>query len=449
MDSNFYDFWYAGLVLLRDIHEWGYFWYDADMRQLLQKLFAVFFKSLAQVAMYRHQPTIVAITGNVGKTTTKDITMAILRVERTVGGTIRSQNSDLTTPMSILGLEVKSQERSTKVWLGLMVRGVKVALLSRTFPEILVLEVGAGGPGDITRQAQWLRPHISIFTALQANPVHLEYFRDRQELFDEKKQLAVYTRPGGTIVYNSDDEFLRGLLRDCPQHKISIGSRGDVSMKNIVNSAQGVSATVEVKGATHEIVIPGVWGESYVASFALGLAAAADLGLDISECATRAGGLFRPNPGRMRVLRGISGSTVVDDSYNASPKAVSAALDTLDQLSVPGRKILLFGDMKELGEAAESMHAQVGVSAAAVVDMLMLVGEEVIHTRAAALGAGMSEQDIVVFGDSTQAGEFIATMLRSGDIVLAKSSRHAIKMERALVQLVEPDHAQHLVQEYL
>lgn len=415
----------------------------------MQIIFARMFRSLAQIALYRFQPTVVAITGNVGKTTTKDVVMAILSTQRTVGGTIRSQNSDLSTPLSILGLEVQSKERNPLVWATLLVRGVSRALLSRTFPEILVLEVGAGAPGDITRQAQWLRPHISVFTALQKYPVHLEFFPSRAGLFQEKKELARYTRPGGTIVYSRDDEFLHDLLGDCPQHKITTGERGDISCRDVINTHTGVEAVITVRGSQHQARLDGVWGTSYMTSYALGMAVASDLGLDVSECFTRTMEYFSPNPGRMRILQGIGGSLVVDDSYNASPLSVHAALDTLHTISMPGRKIFLFGDMKELGEHSHTAHREIGRQAVGVVDMIVLTGSEVEYTKAEMIDRGFESNNILEFPTSQEMGAFVATILRSGDIVLAKSSRHAIRMEQALEQLVTREERINLVQEYL
>ena len=419
------------------------------IRKIFQHLFTTIFTLLARLALYRHQPTIVAVTGNVGKTTTKDVILALLQTQRQVRGTIRSQNSDLTTPLSILGLEVHSRERRPRVWLSLLQQALHIAFFSRSFPEILVLEIGLGQPGDITRQARWIQPHLSVFTALQTHPTHLEFFTSREQLFEEKKQLARHTRPGGTIIYNREDNFLHDLLHDCPQHTLTIGTGGEITFSSLVNNHVGVQSQMSVRGVEHLACLEGVWGSPYMTSYAFGVAVALDLGLDISECFERVHHYFRPNPGRMRILKGTGGSLIIDDSYNASPQSVQAALETLKGIARPGRKIFLFGDMKELGTHTGVAHREIGAQATRVVDMIICVGDLTRLTADEMLRQGFPPEMIFEIPCSQEAGAFVSSILHSGDIVLAKSSRHAIQMERALIQLVIPEEIPNLVQEYL
>ncbi len=419
------------------------------MRKLLQTIFSFVFKKLAQIALWRHRPKIVAVTGNIGKTTTKDIIIAVLASKYHVGGTIRSQNSHLTTPLSILGLEVASKERSARVWSSLLLRALVVACMSRRFPEVLVIELGAGEPGDIDRLSSWLRPHISVFTALQKYPVHLSYFSDRDELFREKKTLAKHTRPGGTIVFNGGDEFLAELLRDCPQHKISAGKSGRVVLEEYTNTRKGLEARIALRGVSYKVMLDGVWGKSYAYSLCLACGVAMDLGVDISDVAKRVHHAFIPSPGRMRILQGIHGSVVIDDSYNASPAALKSALETLAHKPFSGRVICVLGDMGELGENADQAHREAGIHVAEVADVFVSVGTLMRHATQSAKESGMSEKDIFTCEDSKTAGTLVKRMLRSGDVILLKASRHSMQMERALVQLVEAHEQKNLVQEYL
>lgn len=397
---------------------------------------------LARLAIKIHKPTIIAITGSVGKTTTKDIILAELSATGvSVRGTIRSQNSDISTPLSVFGLELHNGERRVFVWLGI-VCSVFAKLLTEALPDYLVLEVGAGHPGDIPAIAQWLRPQVVVYTALAKNPVHVEFFDSREALFQEKKQLALLSSTQAHVLYPADDDFLPQVLEDVPRSREAVDME---QIKEVRFDTKGTHAVVEQE----QVLIPGVWSETMLRSYLMGKRVVAHLGLDGGSVRQKFAQHFVPSPGRTRILRGIRGAQVVDDSYNASPKAVSALLRVVERISVSGKKILVFGDMKELGEYTVSAHEEVGREAARVCDVLVLVGVDVRDTERSAIDAGMNPDSVLLFDNSNDAGEYLGDFVAEGDLVVAKSSRHSIKMEQCLQHVVVPEDHRYLSQEYL
>lgn len=410
------------------------------MKKIVYYVFTVYFRTIARFLIWRDKPIVVTITGSVGKTTTKDLLVAQLSPVTSVRGTLRSQNSELTTPLSILGLELQNRERSIAVWGSLVIGALGV--LTKKLPNVLVLEVGAGHPGDIIKTASWLKSDVVIYTALAEKPVHVEFFESREALFQEKKDLALYAKKSALILYPKSDPFLKDLLADLEQEKFEF--EGGV-VSDVEFTTQGTTCKV----GDNTILLEGVWSEVLVYAFAMNLEMVRYLGMDPVVSSQEYAQYFTPTPGRGRLLRGINKSVVVDDSYNASPVAVKALLGLLAKLETKGRKIVLFGDMKELGSLSESAHREVAHQVVPVAQVLVTVGEESLITHQEALKQGMNKERVKHFDTSREAGSWLREELQEGDVVVAKSSRHAIQMERALELLVLESERGNLVQEYL
>ncbi len=322
--------------------------------------------------------------------------------------------------------------------------GISLVIFKHDFPEILVLEVSAGGPGDITRQASWIRPDISVLTALQKIPVHVEFFESREQLFEEKMELVRFTKPNGASIYNANDNFLPELMKGIEIQKIPVGDNSDIHAHSVENTDQGVQAKIVINETIHEVLLPGVWGKTYIQSVLLGCGVLHKLGLDQSEALRKIAENFSPIAGRKRVLSGKKNTTIIDDSYSASPAAAADALRVLESVPARGRKIFLFGDMSELGEFTKQAHLEIADQASEFVNILVTVGDNARIT--------FDRATITVkkhFDTSDEAGKWLLEQIRDGDMILAKSSRHAIKMEQALRHLVTENDKQYLSQEYL
>lgn len=399
----------------------------------------------ARLALLVHRPKIVAVTGNVGKTTTKDAIFAVVSGHSRARKSQKSFNSDIGVPLAILGLE--NPWSNPLKWAWTLLKGV-VAALAPGYPKLLVLEVGADTPGDISSIARWLRPDIVVFTGMPEIPVHIERFSSREEMVREKRSLLEQVRPGGTAIVNGDfnvAEATQNVAAKLLTYGTNLScdiSASDIRIATGVSgSPAGMVAKIHSGEETFELIVNGALGKPVISAALAALTVARTMEID-RESAARSLAAWQPPAGRMRVLRGKSGATILDDSYNSSPAAAISALETLQTISAK-RKIVVLGDMRELGAKSAAAHEKVGALAARVADMLVTVGEESKVLARAAREAGM--QDIREYGydSSVQVGNDLARELRSGDVVLVKGSQNRIRLERCVhALLADPSEAE-------
>lgn len=402
----------------------------------------------ARAVLWRYRPKIIAVTGSVGKTTTKDAICAALSRDRRVRKSEKSFNSDIGVPLSILGLE--NAWRNPLLWAVNLVRGLMLLMRKSPYPEWLILEIGADRPGDIYRIARYLKPDIVVITGVPEIPVHVEYFRSPEELAREKISLAEHMREGGTLILNGDDERMAKLCKELLPITYGFGKQNRfVATYYAISYEKGKPVGTRFRLAKSAMVTPvsiyGALGRARtyaaLAAFSVG-----DLvGVHPAEVA-RALSEWVPPPGRMRVLRGVHGSTIIDDTYNSSPAAALSALDTLKEVKAI-RRIAVLGDMLELGRFTSDAHRQAGKRAAQTAEKLVTVGFRSRATGEAALDAGMPDANIREYeqGESRRVGAELRDELRGGDVVLVKGSQ-SMRMERAVEELMgEPEKASELL----
>ncbi len=405
----------------------------------------------ARMVLARHKPRVIAVSGSVGKTGTKDAIFAALSRRLHVRKSEKSMNSDFGVPLTILGLH--SGWRNPFKWMWNLGSGLIFAIAGKMYPKWLVLEVGADRPGDIRRIAKWVRPDIVVLTHVPEIPVHVEFFDSPQAVVEEKRSLVEYLRPGGTLVVNGDDLLLKDGLAKFAGERVSFGLEeyndffgSDVLISyDEAGNPEGMKFQLNYVGAITPVVVHGTLGLPRVYSALAAIATAKVAGVSIDEAIE---GLrnWEPSPGRMRVVPGIKGSVIIDDTYNSSPAAVFAALDTLSDIQAK-RKIAVLGDMLELGKYAADAHRQVGARAEQCTDILWTVGIRSRATGEAALDAGMKDKNVreYEFGESQRAGKELESVLKPGDVVLIKGSQ-SLRMERAVLEIMaEPQKAGELL----
>jgi UDP-N-acetylmuramoyl-tripeptide--D-alanyl-D-alanine ligase len=162
------------------------------MRSIFKKIIISILTWEAKVILHKYKPTIIAVTGNVGKTGTKDAIAGVLNQNHHVRSSAKSFNSDFGVPLTILGLP--TGWNSILSWILIVLIVFEQIIFKEDYPEILVLEVGADRPGDIKKIAKWLHPDITVITQFQPVPVHVEFFKDRQHLIDEIMMLICYLK---------------------------------------------------------------------------------------------------------------------------------------------------------------------------------------------------------------------------------------------------------------
>jgi UDP-N-acetylmuramoyl-tripeptide--D-alanyl-D-alanine ligase len=405
------------------------------------------FTFIARFYLWRYKPRIIAITGNAGKTSTRQAVAAVLAAKYRVRTAGANLNTDLGVPATIVGAPMAEYERrggSAGFWLSAMVRAKLNALYDRNAPEVIVLEYGADRPGDIARLARRYRPEIAVVTRVGEVPVHVEFFASPQHLAQEKAQLVRAVPADGHVVLNADDLSVLDMRRTAQASVTTFGfgpgadvqaSEPQVRMSG--PRPVGMSFDVTAEGTTMPVLIRGSLGKGIAAAATAAIAVGRLMGVGIAQAA-QALAKFTPPPGRMRILGGIKDSLIIDDTYNASPAAMHLAIDTVRHLN--GRKVLVLGDMLELGTHSVQAHQAVGTMAAQVADVLVCVGESARFYETAAANQ-MAPNRVKRFENSRDAAAEVQKLVRPGDIILVKGSQ-GIRMERVVKEIMaQPEHA--------
>ncbi|HWO07774.1 MAG TPA: UDP-N-acetylmuramoyl-tripeptide--D-alanyl-D-alanine ligase [Candidatus Paceibacterota bacterium] len=421
------------------------------MQPLLKQAVVAILTWEAQLVLKRHQPKIIAITGSAGKTTTKDAIFTVLSEGRHVRKSEKSYNSELGVPLAILGLE--SGWGSPWRWLVNIVKGALVAMLPHDYPDWLVLEVGADRPGDIRRIAKWLRPDIAVITSIPDIPVHVEFFSSPQALAREKKYLAEYLKFDGILVINGDDVHTKRIMQEFQSVAVSFGFEGqnafvatDAGIQYENKRPVGMHFYSNHSGTKLSVSLFGALGTPrvYAALAALAVAEAAGVPQEAAADALR---YWVPPPGRLRIIEGLKESLIIDDTYNSSPAAATAALDTLKEIKGFKKKIAVLGDMLELGRYSKDAHIAIGKKAAKVVDQLVTVGLRARAIAESARDGGLAEADIRQYeqGEAARAGKELENEIDKNTIILVKGSQ-SMRLEKTVEEIMaEPLRAAELL----
>jgi UDP-N-acetylmuramoyl-tripeptide--D-alanyl-D-alanine ligase len=337
---------------------------------------------------------VLAITGSNGKTSTKDFAASVLGQKFRVTKTEGNFNNHVGLPRTIL--EANSQH------------------------ELAVWEIGMNHPGEIATLAKIAAPDAAIITNIGV--AHIEFMGSREAIALEKGALAEAIGPNGTVILNADDPFSPQIAKRTRARTIFAGiENGSVRATDIQQSPDGSEFTIIESAHRCRAQLP-VAGLHMVQNAMLAVAAGRTFGLLLEECA--AGLAAAPLTKARLQIRDINGVQFLDDSYNANPDSVKAALRTLVELDVDGKRIAVLGEMRELGDESERGHREVGEAAAQYrIDCLIAIGDNAAPISDAAENAGL-EQTISV-SSTTEAAEKLAEIAEPGDLVLIKGSRLA------------------------
>jgi len=418
------------------------------MKEIFLKILAGLLKKLAQATLWRHQPKIIGITGNVGKTSTKEALALILAGEKRVRRPLSSFNNELGLPLTILG--DWRPKGGLFFWFKVIsVSFFRVFLKDRAYPEILVLEYGVDKPGDMKYLLDIAKPQIGIVTAIGDLPVHVEFFASREALIKEKAKLISSLPATGFAVLNADDIDVLRMRENSKAKVITFGFSEDADLKisNIMNSFsedfRGMTFKLTYNGSSVPVRLENVLGraQSYVASAAA--AAGLIFGMNLVKIAEALTAYNLP-PGRFKIIAGIKETTIIDDTYNASPLAMREALGTLRELGTT-RKIAVLGDMLEIGKYTLEAHEEIGRIAAKAVQVLITVGDKAKFIAESARETGMPADSVFDFQDIDEAGKFLQEKIKKGDVVLLKGSQ-SVRLEKIVKEIMaEPEKAEKLL----
>jgi UDP-N-acetylmuramoyl-tripeptide--D-alanyl-D-alanine ligase len=379
---------------------------NGDSRRLLHVEDTVqALQSLGAAARRLWGKPLLAVTGSAGKTTTKEILAEILATRFRVMKSSGNLNNHLGLPLQLLKLEAEH--------------------------DLAVVEMGMNHAGEIRALGKLAHHDLAVVTTVA--PVHLEFFSSLAEIARAKYEIIETLHPGGVAILNADDDYVCQFGRDFKGRVFTFGIHraADVSAQKIrLNGAEGSAFELTVSSVREQVSFPLV-GEHNIYNALAAAAAAMEYGIPPSQAA-KALAAIRPAEKRGQIVQ-IGGATIINDSYNSNPRALDAMVDTLASMKAE-RRILVAGEMLELGPTAEALHRECGLHAAAKkIDFVIGVRGMAKPLAEAACGAGAQAQFVET---PEQAGEWLAHNLRPGDAVLLKASR-GVKLERALMVLQE------------
>lgn len=373
-------------------------------------------KALQRLAAYHRRqltPTMIGITGSVGKTSTKEVAAAVLQRRFCTLKSKRSYNSEVTVPTTLLHL--------------------------RPHHAVAVVELGMWAPGEIRFLANLARPHIGV--VCNVGPSHLERMTSIDAIASAKAELVEALPPEGIAILNADDERVAAMAQRCEARVFRYGTStsADLWADDIrSHGLNGVTFRAHYQDQVEEVVTPLPGHHSVYTALA---AASIALVLGLSWDDIRAGLQDKSAHIRLQVVSGGSSTTpytVIDDTYNASPVSSLAALNLLAECGTRNQRIAVLGDMLELGALEEEAHRMVGRRAACVVQHLVCVGTRARWIAEEAHTHGLSAARIHVVEQSDQAIPLVQAMVHPGDYVLVKGSR-SVAMEQIVTTLRSPN----------
>jgi len=347
----------------------------------------------------RFTGTLIAVTGSVGKTTTRQMIHTVLRRRLKGTASLRNHNNHIGVPLSMLAIEPDH--------------------------DYAVLELGASGPGEIAALAGLCAPKVGVIT--HVGDAHLGGFGSRRGVAEAKAELLASLPPDGQAVL-VDDPWIRRIASRCRTPIVWVGRGADCDVSAEEVAGVGGRLAFRVDGCPFEIP---VWGRHHLNGALSAIAIGRMLGLDLPEMAASLSE-FSPVPMRCEVVQ-MRGATVINDAYNANPASMRAALELVRDFDAPGRRIVVCGDMAELGDESSCCHFRLGGEVVTVcgADLLIACGRFARNVVDGARSAGMPNTRTIPCNTPEDALPFLGQAILPGDVVLVKGSR-SMNMERVV-----------------
>lgn len=413
---------------------------------MFQSLLRYILKVLARNVVHKYNPKIIGITGSVGKTTTKEAVILVLSQKYRVRGNIKNYNNEIGLPLTILGL--KSPGRSLFGWFKVFWSALRLLILTdRDYPKFLILEMGVDHPGDMDYLLNFIHPIVGVMTVI--GQAHLEFFGSQDNIANEKGKMIEYLPEDGVGILNIDDRRIAKLVNKSKAKIITygFGQLAEVratdlvfnyqkSTKLVADKLSGLLFKINYHNAIVPVSMPLAVSEASVYSALAAAAVGISQGIDLLSLA-EALAKFQPPRGRLNILSGHHDRVLIDDSYNASPTSVVAALDILNKLPAEDadHRVAILGDMLELGVDGPAEHRRLGqIISKLAVNRLILIGP-----LAAMIGQEARQQgwlgQIDCFTDSLIDTATLNKLIPEKSAVLLKGSQGA-RIERITKQLL-------------
>jgi UDP-N-acetylmuramoyl-tripeptide--D-alanyl-D-alanine ligase len=394
---------------------------------------------MAVVVLFRHKPKIVGITGSLGKTSTKAAVFSVLSSKFYTRENLKNYNNEIGIPLTIIGAH--SGGKNIFKWFWVFLKWIFVVLFPK-YPKILVLELGVDRPGDMSYLMTFVKPTVGIVTNVSLS--HVEFFNTVENIAKEKRVFVESLDQDGIAILNADDENVLKMGQHTLAQILSFGQseNAEVNASNVVynykeNRPAGISFKLNYEGKNIPIRLSNILAAHYVypalAAVAVGIVFKINL-VDIAKALDD----FRSPPGRMNLIKGINGSFIVDDTYNASPDSVDAAIKVLDELKA-ARKIAVIGDMLELGDKTEIEHREVGKKIlSSKIDIFIAVGRRMKSAASELIASGYPAARIFQYDNYEMANKKLTELIQDKDLVLVKGSQ-GMRMEKIVEEIISED----------
>lgn len=366
---------------------------------------------------------IIAVAGSVGKTSTKFAIASLLGQKYKVQFQTGNYNDIVSVPLIFFGIQMPSLTNPL-AWAKVFSTINKQ--LKKPYPfDIVVVELGTDGPGQIQKFAKYIDADLTVVTAIA--PEHMEYFGDLSAVAREEMSVASFSK---LLLINNDlcaSEHVGQVKR--PYKTYSIKKSADYRLTDLKYTPAGYDFVIykqdqKLLSASHETI-----AETQLYSIAAAAAVADIFGIepDLIDKGIRS---IKPVDGRMQKLAGVNGSVIYDDTYNASPIATLAALDTIYKVNAP-QKIAILGNMNELGAYSEQAHKEVGEHCDPTqLELVVTIGTDAnMHLAPAAQKRGCN---VKTFTDPYSAGKYLMPLVKNSAVILAKGSQNGVFAEEAV-----------------
>jgi len=398
---------------------------------------------MARKIIAKYNPTIIGITGSVGKSSARKAIYEILKTKYSVACNKSEYHSDISVPLSIIG--ETSGGRSVWKWIRVILRAARILIAHEKYPEIIILEMDVNRPGDMKKLLDVVKPNIGVFTGVGEYPSHLEHFKDARQIAKEKALLIKSMGKKDLAILNYDDEYAKELMNTAKSDVITYGFEpksdyvaeeiflGDRKWR-IEDGSIGMSFKVSQNGTTVPFRLPYAFGRAQIYAVLAACATSSSFGfnlLEISEILSK----YQPLAGRMKLIKGINKSLIIDDTFNANPSSMLISLESLGKLDA-SRRIAVLGDMLELGSYSDVGHTAIGKKIPKTADILFTYGKTSRIISEKAQEFGMSGKNINHFENVEDLILKLKEIAREHDVILVKGSRF-MHMEEIVKSIME------------
>ncbi|MDX9913719.1 MAG: UDP-N-acetylmuramoyl-tripeptide--D-alanyl-D-alanine ligase [Candidatus Moranbacteria bacterium] len=394
---------------------------------------------MAAAILKRHKPQIVGITGSVGKSSAKEAVFLVLKDNFKVRKNEENYNNEIGIPLTIIG--AKTGGKNLFKWSVVFLKWIFWLIAPAGYPKILILEMAIDRPGDMKYLMSFIPLNVGILTNVSSS--HLEFFKNIKAIAKEKSILVKSISKSGVAILNTDNPFIREESDGIKAQVISYGFNegADIKVTDVrfnydeAGNSKGLSFKLNFNKKIIPLRLPRIIAKHhlYAALAAVGVGEYFKINMIDALGALEN---FQSPLGRMNLIPGINKSLIIDDTYNASPVSTLAALSTMEQINAK-RKIVILGDMFELGEDSEAGHMEVVKTVLeGKFDKFISVGKRMHKATQDLLGNNNSIKSVLFFDNPIEAGKIIKNTIQEGDLILVKGSQ-GMRMEKVIEEIID------------